>query len=119
MLQFFVQTRLLGQTQHWKDLVFQASDWLFLGLLSPLVFLLGNRFPLSGRHPRRLVTIHILGSLSLCLGWASLGMLMGLLLHVFPAQGSFGRAYVNWILISLPCDIFDPIAQFGSTRSGG
>jgi LytS/YehU family sensor histidine kinase len=39
-------------------------------------------------------------------GWASLGILLGLVLHRYPAQGNLSADYLNWILTSVPWSVF-------------
>jgi two-component system LytT family sensor kinase len=106
VLQQYVQARIGHRAATWQDLTFAGADWLFLGALAPIAYYLGRRFPLAKGRWKRTLAIHILGALLLCIGWASLGILLGLLLHHFPAEGPLGRAYLSWIFISLPWSVF-------------
>jgi|ERR1022692_2162645 hypothetical protein len=68
-----------------------------------MIYYLGKRFPLATGEWKRPLVVHLVGSLGLCAGWASLGMLAGLLLNTYPAEAPLKTAYLSWVLISLPC----------------
>ena len=53
------------------------------------------------------------GSL-LCMGWASLGAFLGIVLHRPTAEASLGDAYLSWLLISLPYSVFMYFTVLGS-----
>lgn len=90
----------------WGGVIFSGSEWLFLGALTPITYYLGRRFPLRRHDWQRPLAVHIAGALALCVGWASLGILLGLLLHRYPAQGNLSIDYLNWILTSVPWSVF-------------
>ena len=52
----------------------------------------------SGRAP---LAVHVVGAAILCVGWASLGVLLGNLLGRFPADN-----YISWLLTSIPWSVF-------------
>jgi two-component system, LytTR family, sensor kinase len=105
-LQTYAQARLAGRPPRWQDLLFQGGEWLFLGALTPLTYYLGRRFPLRRAHWPRTLAVHIAGALGLCVGWASLGVLLASILGRYPAQGNFARDYVSWMLTSVPWSVF-------------
>jgi signal transduction histidine kinase len=105
-LQEYGQARLAGRAARWQDLVFESSEWLFLGALTPITYYLGKRFPLRRAGWLGTLAVHLLGALSLCVGWASLGVILGLLLGRYPAQGPLSRAYLSWVLITIPWSVF-------------
>jgi signal transduction histidine kinase len=105
-LQAYAQAKLDGRSAKWQDMVFQGGEWLFLGALTPITYFLAKRFPLRGGQWKRTLAVHSLGALGLCIGWASLGLLLGLLLERYPAQGNFPRDYISWILTSVPWSVF-------------
>ena len=65
-VQTYFQARLDGRPARWQDLVFQGSEWLFLGALTPLTYYLGRRFPLRREHWPRTLAVHLAGALGLC-----------------------------------------------------
>ena len=100
-LQTYAQARLSGNAARWQDLVFQGTEWLFLGALTPITFYLGQRFPLNRERWPQSVAVHFAGAAALCVGWASLGVLLGNLLGRFPADN-----YVSWVLTTIPWSVF-------------
>lgn len=106
VLQTWMQARLAGEPVRWQNLVFQGSEWLFLGALTPIAYVLGKRYPLGRAQWKRNLPVHLAGALALCLGWASLGLLLGLILQRYPAQGPLPQAYLSWILTSIPWSVF-------------
>jgi two-component system LytT family sensor kinase len=106
VLQPYVLARLDRTSVSWQDIVFQGSEWLFLGALTPITYYFARRFPLVRAKWKSTLGAHLVGSLALCVGWASLGMLLGLVLHRYPAVGPPLRAYVSWILITVPWSVF-------------
>src|SRR5580693_8530009 len=81
VLQPYVLARLDGRAANWQDIIFQSSEWLFLGALTPITYYFARRFPLERAKWRSTLGAHLVGALGLCIGWASLGMLLGLALH--------------------------------------
>jgi len=105
-LQTYLQAQLNGRPARWQDLVFQGSEWLFLGALTPLTYYLGRRFPWRRDQWPRILAIHLAGALGLCVGWASLGVLLGRMLGRYPAQGNFPKDYISWVLTTVPWSVF-------------
>ena len=106
-LKAYLQSRLLGNgVTDWGDVIFSGTEWIFLGALTPITYLLASRFPLNNNKPARVVLVHIIGALTLCVGWATLGLLLGLILHRYPAQDNLLHGYLSWLLTSLPWSVF-------------
>jgi len=106
-LKAYLQSRLMGNgVTDWGDVIFSGTEWIFLGALTPITYLLASRFPLNKTKPARVVLVHIVGALTLCVGWATLGLLLGLVLHRYPAQDNLLHGYLSWILTSLPWSVF-------------
>jgi two-component system LytT family sensor kinase len=106
-LQTYLQARLLdGHPPRWRDVVFQGTEWLFLGALTPITYYLGRRVPLRRADWPRALAVHLAGALGLCVGWASLGVLLGFALDRYPAQGNLVRDYVSWTLTTVPWSVF-------------
>ncbi|HJU65120.1 MAG TPA: histidine kinase [Gemmatimonadaceae bacterium] len=100
-LQAYGQARLSGEPARWQNLLFQGLEWLFLGALLPITYLLARRFPLDRTRWRRTLGVHFVGALALCVAWASLGVALGSLLDRYP-EGN----YLSWILTSVPWSVF-------------
>lgn len=105
----------LGGNGHvsWSQVVFAGTEWLFLGALTPITYLLARRFPLRRDRIGRIIGAHVAGALMLCVGWATLGIALGLALHSYPADGPLPQAYVSWVLTSLPWSVFMYFAVLG------
>jgi hypothetical protein len=97
----WLQAILVGDEPKWENVVFQGVEWLFLGALTPITWYLAKRFPLRRDRWPRALAAHFAGALALCLGWASLGVLLGHILDRFPKN-----AYLTWVLISVPWSVF-------------
>jgi hypothetical protein len=80
-LQPYVLARLDGRSPKWQDIPFPGSEWIFLGALTPITYYFAKRFPLERAKWRSMLGAHLIGALGLCIGWASLGMPLALLLH--------------------------------------
>src|SRR5258708_7849256 len=65
----YMQNRLQGQPPNWSWIAFNGIDWLIYAILTPFVFLLSRRIPLS----LRTIPIHIAGAFGMCVAWAALG----------------------------------------------
>jgi signal transduction histidine kinase len=105
----------LGGNGHvpWGQVVFAGTEWLFLGALTPITYVLARRFPLRRDRIGRIVGAHIAGALALCVGWATLGVALGLVLNSYPADGPLPKAYLSWVLTSLPWSVFMYFAVLG------
>jgi two-component system LytT family sensor kinase len=106
-LQTYMKARLDGAPGvRWEDVLFAGAEWIFLGALTPITYVLARRFPLRRGALGRAAAAHAGGALALCVGWATLGVLLGMALHRYPAEGPLSRAYFNWILTSIPWSVF-------------
>ncbi len=93
-------------------MIWQGSEWLFLAALTPLAFVLGQRYPLRRQGLGRALGVHVLGALVLCVGWATLGVIL---------RRALGRGWVDsfaeelggWMLFSLPWSFFMYFALVG------
>jgi signal transduction histidine kinase len=106
-LQTYMKGRLDGEPGiPWNDVVFQGMEWLFLGALTPITWVLARRFPLRRETLGRTLAVHAAGALALCVGWATLGVLLGMVLHRYPAQDDLSRGYFDWVLTTIPWSVF-------------
>jgi hypothetical protein len=44
--QAYMQARIAGEAVSWRAVIWQASEWVILGALTPITYHLGRRFPL-------------------------------------------------------------------------
>lgn len=100
-------------TVAWGDVIFGGSEWLFLGALTPIVYYLASRFPLRRETALRTLAIHAVGSLVLCVGWASAGVALQYELGWFGPKASMPQQLANWMLTSLPYSVFMYFAVLG------
>ena len=100
-IQAYLQARLSGRPMQWGDVIFQGTEWVFLGALLPIVSLLAGRFPLRKETWQRTILAHLAGALVLCVGWASLGVALGTALHRYPQH-----AWTSWVLTTIPWSVF-------------
>lgn len=113
-----VQTRLQG----WDpvtigDLVFHGGDWFLYAFLTPGVFAVSKRWPLTRPNLRRRILMHLLFSVLFCIAWATCGQMLRLVLililgtDVFQTAmqagagqfwRQFGVEWLSWIFTTLP-----------------
>lgn len=101
MLKEYALARLGGGAAPWRRLAFEFGDWFLCAVLTPPVFLIARRWPLTRVTLARRVPLHLAAALALCVAWAGLGLGFGSLL-----QGSwwspYGMGAVGWLLTTLP-----------------
>jgi two-component system LytT family sensor kinase len=84
------------------DLLFAGGDWLLYAFLTPVVFAISRRWPLSRPRLAPRAALHLGVSLIFCAAWAAAGALFrALLLRFSNAQGD-GLYFVSWFFITLP-----------------
>jgi len=113
-VQTYMQGRLLGARYvSAAQVIFSGIEWLFLGALTPITYYLAKRFPIRRETLRRTVAIHIVGSLLLCVGWASAGVALRYVLGIVDAKHLAGN-FASWVLTSIPWSVFMYFAMLGS-----
>lgn len=101
----------------WGMVLFQGLEWLFLGALAPIAWYLARRYPLVQPRWQRALVAHMAGALILCAGWATLGIVLGVLLDHWVAQGPLELAYANWLLTSVPWSVFMYFTVLGCVQA--
>jgi signal transduction histidine kinase len=112
------QTRLNGwDPVTTRDLLWEGGDWLLYGLLTPAVFALSKRLPLTRPRLARHAFLHFALSLLFCVAWATSGKLYQLALGLwFDPQSvraalqsgtaqlfrTVGVDWLSWVFITLP-----------------
>jgi len=113
-----VQSRLQGwEPATWRELLFQFGDWLLYAFLTPGVFAISHRWPLTRPHLARRALLHLLFSVLFCVAWATCGQIYRFILILIFAPDLFHRAtqggagqfvqrfgveWLSWIFITLP-----------------
>ena len=112
--QTYMQGRLLGaRFVSLPQIIFSGTEWLFLAALTPITYYLARRFPIRRETLRRTVAIHVIGSLLLCVGWASAGVALRYVLGIVPAS-RLAANLVSWTLTTIPWSFYMYFAMLGS-----
>jgi two-component system, LytTR family, sensor kinase len=100
-----------------RDLLWEGGDWLLYGLLTPAVFAIAKRLPLTRPRLVRHAFLHLALSLLFCVAWATSGKLLQLGLGLwFDPNGvrmalqtgtaqlfrTVGVDWLSWVFITLP-----------------
>lgn len=113
-LDAYFQSRLGGAHRiPWPNIIFSSGEWLFVAALTPIIITLAHRVPLRRDRLGRVIAIHTIGALLLCVGWATLGITAGRLLHTYPWQGHFAIDYLSWVMTSVPWSVVLYFALLG------
>ena len=111
--QIYMRSRFVEHDRtSWANVIFESSEWLFLGALTPIAYFMSRRVPLRRPHFVRNTIVHMAGALLLCIGWASLGVAARALLRIGWGV-PIGRELASWALISLPYSVFMYFAIVG------
>lgn len=111
MFQAYVQGRLGDrEPATWRSLVWEGGDWLLYAFLTPAVFWLAHRYPVTRGTLARRVPIHLAGAVLLCAAWAGGGVLLsGALFGSTP----YGSSPLGWFFTSLPFGVAVYFAVLG------
>jgi signal transduction histidine kinase len=99
-----------GDGPTWRFVVWEGGDWLIYALLTPAVFWLARRHPLTKGSIARRVPLHLGASIVLCAAWALGGVLLSMALFGSPP---FGGSAIDWFLTSLPFGVAVYFAVLG------
>jgi signal transduction histidine kinase len=103
----YLNFRVMGRGKaDWRTVAFAGTIWLVFGALTPIIYALSRRYPLRREAIVRTIGAHLIGALVLCVGWASLGVSLALLLNRRPPQEPLVRYYFSWVLTNLPWSVF-------------
>jgi two-component system, LytTR family, sensor kinase len=114
----FAQPRLQGwEPATARDLIFEGGDWFLYAFLTPGVFAVSRRWPLTRPNLLRRILMHLLFSVVFCVAWASCGQVLRLVLILIFAPDvfqtamqsgaaqfwrQFGVEWLSWIFTTLP-----------------
>ena len=121
---FFAVVNRIAQSrlQGWdpatlRELLFEFFDWLLYAFLTPGVFAISRRWPLTRPHVLRRALLHLLFSVLFCVAWATGGQVLRLVLawifapEILQERMQAGAAqfwlqtgveWLSWIFITLP-----------------
>ena len=84
------------------ELLFAGGDWLLYAFLTPAVFAIAKRWPLSRPHLARHTAVHLTMSLLFCVAWAGAGTLLRVALTPPALYYPPPIYFVSWLFITLP-----------------
>jgi signal transduction histidine kinase len=110
-----------------EELIFTGGDWFLYAFITPGVFAVSRRWPLTKPHLARRVWLHLAFALLFCAVWAILGKILqaGLAIIFVPnawhdamAGGAAFRVraandVIGWILVTLPYGVAVYLAMVG------
>jgi two-component system LytT family sensor kinase len=98
-------------------LLFASGDWLVYAFLTPAVFGISRRWPLSRPHLIRHVLLHLSISLVFCSVWAGAGAVLRAMLMPVALYGGAGMHFVSWLFITLPFGVAVYLAVVGTEHA--
>lgn len=107
------QQRIWGQPHDVRAVLFTAIDWLLYGAITPFVFVLASRFPLTRPRLGRNVLVHLVAALVFCAVWASGGTLLKVVLQPKSLPMGVPRFWVSWVFTTLPFGVAVYLAVVG------
>lgn len=128
VIDFIGQNRLNGgEPMRARDIIWVGGDWLVYAILTPPVFWVSRRWPIATPIAGRRVALHIGAALLFCVGWATSGKLLEMVLSFMfdPTFSPIVKAiygtgtwndvvanWLGWVLTTLPfgCVVYFSIA---------
>ncbi|HEX6716142.1 MAG TPA: histidine kinase [Pyrinomonadaceae bacterium] len=112
------QARLQGwEPATLRELLFQGGDWFLYAFLTPFVFAVSKRWPLTRPHLVRRAVLHFFFALLFCVAWATCGQVYRMVLirifdpalyHNAMQAGAakfwmrIGVEWLSWVFTTLP-----------------
>ena len=97
--------------------LFVSLDWLLYALLTPGVFALAHRWPLSRPRLLRRAGLHLMMALLFCAAWAGAGTLLKALLMPEALASGVGLYFASWLFITLPFGVAVYLAVVGTEHA--
>ena len=111
---------VIAQNRIWGDgpldvrrVLFVSLDWLLYALLTPFVFLLARRWPISRPRVVRHAALHLAFSLLFCAAWAGAGTVLRMLLDPKAMDAGPAIHFTSWLFITLPFGVAVYLAVVG------
>jgi len=112
-LDVVVQGRLYGEAPPLRAVLFASGDWLLYAFLTPAVFAISARWPLTRPHLMRRALFHLAVSLLFCVAWAGAGTMLRALLQPAALQGGIARHFLSWLFVTFPFGVAVYLAVVG------
>ena len=102
------QSRLWGEPMPaLRELLFTGGDWMVYALLTPPIFAIARRWPITRANAASRISFHVAMSLVFCVGWAVLGKLLQLAIGLLVdrralQEGLAPRDWISWMFTTLP-----------------
>jgi signal transduction histidine kinase len=97
----FAQLAMSGDPVNYREVAFSFFDWLFYGVLTPIVVAISRRFPLARPTRARNVAVHIVCAILFCFAWAAGGLLLSVILGRGFGDSAI-RWYASWVFTTFP-----------------
>jgi signal transduction histidine kinase len=98
----YLQSRIQHGRADWNEVAFTFFNWLLLGLVTPLIYVLARRYPIRKKEIGRAIRGHLLGAVAFSLIWTAISVSLGWLLGRFPGDGAVWRGYLAWLVFTFP-----------------
>lgn len=111
------QARLWGNEISWRAAVFTSLDWLVYALLTPGVFAISRRWPLSGTRIVGHALLHLAFSVLFCAVWAGAGTVLKAILQPDALANGTVVYLVSWTSTTLPFGVAVYLAMVGTEHA--
>jgi sensor histidine kinase YesM len=113
-LDVIARHRLLGEGPlDIGQVLFSSLDWLLYALLTPFVFIIARRWPITKPHVAQHAALHVVFSLLFCVAWAGAGTLLRMVLQPEFLGRGIAVQFIFWQLITLPFGVAVYLAVVG------
>jgi two-component system LytT family sensor kinase len=113
-LDVVVQGRLYGQGPvPRRAVLFASGDWLLYAFLTPAVFAMSRRWPLTRPHLVQRSLLHLAVSLLFCAAWAGAGTALRAVLMPNALEDGTATHFLSWLFITFPFGVAVYMAVVG------
>jgi two-component system LytT family sensor kinase len=102
-----------GKPAPLRAILFVSGDWILYALLTPGVFAISRRWPLTRPHLRGRIVLHFLASLGFCAAWAGAGTVLRALLQPEALEGNVWRSFASWMFVTFPFGVAVYLSMVG------
>jgi hypothetical protein len=107
----YVQGRLGSrEPATWRSILWESGDWLICALLTPAVFWMAGRYPITRGTLRRNLPLHLGAAILLCVAWAGAGILLSWAMF---RSTPYGGGALSWFFTTLPFGVAVYFAVLG------